>query len=214
MYDRETESEWKQPLGTAISGPLDGRELRVVSSALLSLEQFRSAYPDGVVLQPVYGGAGDPRGNTPGEAYDMTPYDRYDADPAFGLRAMRGEGPERSWGRTDIDAKTTVIGVVRGGDAVGYPVPQIRAAGGVVTDTVGGLDLVVVASSEIGTHVFENPGHEFELRGGTLYSDRVAWTPTTGRSSDGRRLTRVPSRRLYAFAWQDDHGPESFYGLN
>jgi hypothetical protein len=100
-------------------------------------------------------------------------YDRYDGDSAFGLRAMREEGPERSWERTDIDAKTTVVGVVRGGDAVGYPVPQIRAAGGVVTDTVGGLGLVVAASSEIGTHVLENPGYEFELRDGTLYGDGV-----------------------------------------
>jgi hypothetical protein len=25
------------------------------------------------------------------------------------------------------------------------------------------------------------------------------------------RLDRVPIRRLFAFAWQDDHGPDAFY---
>lgn len=210
MYDRETGSEWKQPLGAAISGPLEGRELAVVPASLMSWERFRSEFPDGIVLQPVHGGEDDPRGRSPRAAYDTTPYDQYDAAEAFGLRAMRGEGPERSWDREDVDAKTTVLGVVHDGDAVGYPVPRVHAEGGVVTDSVGGLDLLVV-SPGADIHAFEDPGHRFELRDGTLYGDGVSWDPATGRSSDGRRLTRVPSRRLYAFAWQDDHGRASFY---
>lgn len=74
------------------------------------------------------------------------------------------------------------------------------------------LDLVV--SDDTGLHAFEDPGYDVEMRNGTLYGDGVAWDPTTGLSSDGRRLSRVPSRRLSAFAWQDDHGSESFYGLD
>ena len=52
--------------------------------------------------------------------------------------------------------------------------------------------------------------------GGTervLRGDGTRWDPATGRSADGRRLDRLPARRLFAFAWQDDHGPDSFYGL-
>ena len=82
-----------------------------------------------------------------------------------------------------------------------------------MTDTVGGLAIVVVSSDEE-VHAFQNPGYEFKLLDGTLYGDGVTWKLATGQSSDGRLLTRVPSRRLYAFAWQDDHGPESFYGLD
>jgi hypothetical protein len=48
------------------------------------------------------------------------------------------------------------------------------------------------------------------MRGGTLSVDGVSWNPATGDGDDGRRLTRVPARRLYAFAWQDDHGPDNF----
>ena len=33
----------------------------------------------------------------------------------------------------------------------------------------------------------------------------------TGRSEDGRRLVCVPARRLFAFTWQDDHGPEAVH---
>jgi hypothetical protein len=212
MYDRETGSEWKQPLGKAIDGPLDGQELFVLPASVTSWQRFRSEYPDGIVLQPVHGGESDPRGESPRAVYDMTPYDRYDSAEAFGLRAMRGEGPERSWDRTDIDAKTVVLGIVHDGDAVGYPISQVQADGGVATDTVGGLDVLVVSTgTEI--HAFEDPGYEFELRDGTLYGDGVSWDVTTGRSDDGRALSQLPSRRLYAFAWQDDHGSESFYGL-
>jgi hypothetical protein len=205
MYDRETGSEWKQPIGTAIGGPLEGSELRVVPASLTSFESFRERFPDGVVLQPV-------RGEGDGAAYDMTGYERYDEAAGFGLQEMRGEGPERSWDRTDIDAKTTVLGIVHDEEAVGYPVPEVRDAGGMITDTVGGLPIVVVTTDR-GIHAYENPGFEFEVDSGSLSADGTTWEPETGKSMDGRHLNRVPSRRLYAFAWQDDHGPDSFYGL-
>lgn len=212
MYDRETESEWKQPLGKAINGPLDGHELSVVPATVISWEQFQSEYPDGIVLQPVHGGNGDSRGESPRAIYEMAPYERYDAAEGFGLKEMRGNGRDRSWDREDIDAKTEVLGITHDGDAVGYPVEQVQNAGGAVTDTVGGLDVLVVSSGD-DIHAFEDPGYEFELREGMLYGDEAKWDATTGRSDDGRTLARVPTRRLYAFAWQDDHGPKSFYGL-
>jgi hypothetical protein len=52
------------------------------------------------------------------------------------------------------------------------------------------------------------------LQAEPLVGDGVAWDLATGWSDDGQRLRRVPARRLYAFAWQDDHGPGSFYGLS
>ena len=175
MYDRETESEWKQPLGTAISGPLEGRELDVVPAPVMTWARFRTEYPEGEVLQPVHGGENDPRGRSPRAAYDMTRYERYDAAEQFGLRAMRGEGPERSWDRADVEAKATVLGIRHGGEAVGYPISQVRSDGGVVTDAVGGLAVLVVGT-ERDIHAFEHPGHGFVLRDGTLYGDGVSWT--------------------------------------
>ncbi|MFB6111735.1 MAG: DUF3179 domain-containing protein [Halobacteriaceae archaeon] len=212
MYDRETGSEWKQPLGEAISGPLEGRSLSVRPASMLSWQRFQAEYPNGVVLQPVHGGRNS-RDQPPSAAYDMTPYDQYDATDAFGLRAMRGEGPERTWAREDLQAKTPVLGLIHDGEAVAYPLPQVEAAGGVVTDSVGGLTVLVVSADD-DLHAFEHPGHQVTHEGGELRGDGASWDPATGRSDDGRQLTRLPARRSYAFAWQDDHGPESFYGLH
>lgn len=79
-----------------------------------------------------------------------------------------------------------------------------------MTDSVGGLDVVVFATAD-GLAVFENPGHAFESRDGDVYGDGARWDPVAGTSDDGRRLDPVPFRRLFAFAWQDIHGPDAFY---
>ena len=64
-------------------------------------------------------------------------------------------------------------------------------------------------------HAFEDPGVAFERGDGdtsAFHADGATWDPTTGESTDGRRLERLPGTRLYAFAWQDAHGPDAFYG--
>ncbi|WP_018257266.1 DUF3179 domain-containing protein [Halomicrobium katesii] len=209
LYDQETDSEWKQPTGMAITGELAGRQLEALSAPIISWEQFRTRYPNGVVLQAARG-PGDGTESALRDTYDMNPYDRYAASDEFGLYGMRGTGAKRSWDRSDLDPKTLVLGVERGGDAVGYPRPRVAAAGGAVTDTVGGDSIVVVAIDD-GMHAFEDTGLRFEIRDGELFADGAPWDVTTGKSDDGRRLTRIPSRRLFAFAWQDAYGPDSFY---
>jgi hypothetical protein len=207
LYDRQTESEWKQTTGEAIAGDLEGAKLDVMPASLITYEAFRDDNPDGVVLQPVQGRNGT---QSPRAHYDMEPYERYAESEPFGLYGMRGEGRQRSWDRDDLDAKDVVLGVEADGDAVGYPIRCVEASGGVVVDTVGGLDVVVVAA-EGGISVFEDPGFAFECREGNLVADGTTWDPATGRASDGRRLDPVPSRRLFAFAWQDAHGEDAFY---
>lgn len=209
MYDRETESEWKQPTGEAIGGELEGSRLTALSSPLISWKRFTDEHPSGVVLQPVRGtDTNDDRALR--ASYDMVPYERYVAGDAFGLYGMRGEGDRRTWDRNDLDPKTLVLGIEHEGESRGYPKLRVDAAGGVVTDSIGGLDVVVVAiDDEI--HAFENPGFEFEVANGTIHADGTTWDPVSGKSGDGRRLERVTARRLFAFAWQDAHGADAFY---
>ncbi len=212
MYDRETGSEWKQSRGECIAGEFAGERLTVEPTGIVPYERFVADNPDGVVLQ---------RPSMPSEAasesdkpapvdYEEKPYREYFAGEGFGLDAHHGnEG--RSWDRTDLDPKALVLGIEYDGEAVGYLRPRLHEAGGVLTDEVGGVSVVVVAS-EAGLHAFENPGYEFRLDGkGKLSADDTVWDPATGQSEDGRSLTRVPARRLFAFTWQDDHGPDSFY---
>jgi hypothetical protein len=220
LYDRETGTEWKQPTGEAIAGSLAGTTLTALPALLTTWAEFRAGHPGGLVLQPAE--TGPPR-----DVYDVTPYERYEAAEAFGLHGMRGTGQPREWAREDLDPKTVVLGVGEGEAAVGYPRPRVEAAGGVLTDTVDGRDVVVVAAD--GLHAFEDPGFPLAVDGGdavatgedaadtdgtggpVLRGDGTTWNPTTGESADGRSLVRVPARRLFAFAWQDAHGPDAFY---
>jgi hypothetical protein len=213
MYDRETESEWKQSTGEAIDGPLTGSALTVLPAAVTTWGAFREAHPDGVVLAPPGGeseASGDGDDPEPIE-YDDEPYRRYFEGEGFGLAAHRGEGG-REWDRDDLAPKDVVLGIERGGDAVGFPMDRVAAAGGAVSGTVGG-DGVLVVTTPDGIFAYRDPGHGFEPAGdGTVRGDGTRWDGTTGESDDGRRLERVPARRLFAFAWQDDHGPDAFYG--
>jgi len=215
MYDRETGTEWQQTTGRAIAGELGGERLRTLPASITTGERFAAEYPDGVVLQPVRGGEAE-SGRSARDAYDIGSYDmgsyeRHARSDEFGLYGMRGEGRKRTWDREDVDAKTVVLGVEHDDEAVGYPIDHLEAVGGVVTDTVGGLDVVVFAADGRGG-AFEGPGFAFETREEAVHGDGSTWDPTMGRSSDGRRLERVPARRLFAFAWQDAHGPDSFVG--
>jgi len=213
MYDRETGSEWKQSSGECLAGDFAGESLSVRPAAVLPWESFRDAYPDGVVLRPP-GGESEAAG--PGDApepidYDDAPYAEYLASDGFGLAAHRGTDGARTWDRDDLDPKTVVLGVEADGDALGFPLPRVRAAGGVVRATVGDRAVVVVADETAGIHAYADPGYAFELAGSGVVADGTTWDVATGRAADGRRLERVPSRRLFAFAWRDDHGGDAFH---
>jgi hypothetical protein len=213
MYDRETESEWKQSLGEAIAGELAGTELTVRPAAVTTWGAFRERHPDGVVLEAP-GGASEAASDTDDPApvdYDETPYETYFESEGFGLAAHRGTDDGRSWDRADLDPKAVVLGLELGGEALGFPLARVREAGGVVTATVGGREVVVFATDE-GIHAFGNPGFAFEPdSNGAFSADGTVWDGATGDAGDGRRLERVPARRLFAFAWQDDHGPGAFF---
>jgi len=209
MYDRETDSEWKQSLGECIAGPLEGATLSVLPATVVEYGTFERDY-DGVVLQPP-GGRSEAAG--PGEApapveYDADPYREYERGDGFGLDAHRGEGEGREWGREDIPPKAVVLGLEHDGEAIGVPLSVVDQAGGVLEVTVGDRDVLVVGTD--GVAAYEHPAYEFTVVDGQLRADGTTWSALTGESADGRRLERVPSKRLFAFAWQDDHGPDSF----
>ena len=215
MYDRETGSEWKQSLRGCIAGPLEGETLRVLPASILTWERFTDEHPEGVVLQPTRmksEAASDDDTPAPVD-YSMEPYSQYFDSEGFGLAAHRDTDGQRTWSRDDLDPKDVVLGLIRDGEAVGYPLSRVTDAGGVVHDSVGGREVVVFATDG-GIHAFENPGFEFESVGDASFSaDETVWDGVTGRSEDGRRLKRLPARRLFAFTWQDDHGADTFYSL-
>lgn len=69
-----------------------------------------------------------------------------------------------------------------------------------------GFGLDAHRGGEVGIHAYVDPGFPLERGDDSLHGDETAWDPATGASDDGRELVRVPMRRLFAFAWRDDHG--------
>ena len=67
-------------------------------------------------------------------------------------------------------------------------------------------------ATDRGIDAFENPGFALSIAEGAIHGDGTTWGPPTAEGADGRPLRRLPARRLYAFAWQDDHSEDAFYG--
>lgn len=220
MYDRETESEWKQSLGECITGPLAGASLRVLPAAMTSWTSFKQANPDAVVMAPP-GGVSEAASDTDDPAeidYAADPYRDYFETDGFGLGAHRGTGG-RDWDREDLAPKDVVIGIELGGDALGFPLDRVEQTGGVVTAAVGGEPVVVFATDE-GIHAFRDPGYDWESARGGFRADGALWDGATGRPLDNPAthvaanrdaLDRLPARRLFAFGWRDDHGDDAFW---
>lgn len=212
MYDRETGSEWKQTLGTCIDGPLVGHELRHRSATMTTVDSFRETYPNGLVLQPERTKsevASDDDTPAPID-YDEEPYRRYFESEGFGLAAHRTGRSDRRWERRDIRPKEPVLGLERDGEALAFPRSVVEAEGGVTRATVGSEPVIVLATDDVLTAVHD-PGFPIHRREGGFEGDGTTWDPVTGTGNDGRTLDVLPGKRMFAFAWQDDHGLGAFY---
>ena len=109
MYDRETESWWQQAVGEGIVGVMTGVELRQLPVWMESWGDFRTRYPDGLVME-------EPRQFQ--RDYGRNPYRRYDnAERPF---LYRGENPPHG--------VPPLMRVVRVGDRA-WPLSRLREAG-------------------------------------------------------------------------------------
>jgi hypothetical protein len=127
MYDRQTESWWQQITGEALVGEFAGTLLDVVPSAIVSWEDFVSAFPGGLVLS-LDTGFDRPYGRNP-----YVGYDRVDQQPFL----FEGETDPR------LLPMERVVAVERNGETVAYPFSRLEEHP-VVYDRVGGAEIVVV----------------------------------------------------------------------
>lgn len=224
MYDHETESEWKQSLARGIAGDHEDTELIILPSSVTTYRTLQREYDDARVLAQPGGESEAASADDDPEPveYDDDPYRSYFESDGFGLAARRDTGDGREFPLDWLDPKTVVLGIEHDGDALGFPRPEVEAAGGVATGTVGGVD-VVVFSTDDGLHAYRDPGYEWEsVRAGFRGGDAL-WNGATGETVDEpaahsgeayrqrEPLKRLPAVRLFAYGWVDNHGTDSFY---
>lgn len=76
MLDRNTETLWQQLMGVAIVGELDKKELNILPSLIISVQEFFHRYPQGEILSKQ-------TGFTKSEKYyGINPYKNYDNENA------------------------------------------------------------------------------------------------------------------------------------
>lgn len=120
MYDRQTETWWQQFSGEAIIGDLVGNTLKMLPSRVVSFADFKSRYPQGMVLVP----------NDPGfRSYGRNPYVAYDSR-STPYPLFRGDLPE------NMDAMARVVVVRRGSNIFAVTLKHLRDKGEITLDGV------------------------------------------------------------------------------
>ena len=160
MYDRTTETLWQQFTGKAIVGGMVGARLTAVPAPLVSYQQFRAAFPDGLVLSTDTGF---------GSSYGVNPYGGYDSGD-----------PYTSYFPDDPDPRlraTERVVALELDDGVAYPFSFLREVR-VVNDTRGGREIVVVwtpgAASALDTRVIADAR---DVGAGAVFSRELGRPP-------------------------------------
>jgi hypothetical protein len=210
MYDRQTQSLWAHFGGEALGGPLEGEQLEVIPSSIVSWSEFKDTYPEGLVLS---------RNTSYDREYGQNPYVGYD---------KADEPPFLFSGEIDgsFAPKERIVAVEVAGQAKAY-LTETAAEEGVINDselaepivlffnegTASGLDTAELgAGREVGsTNVFfsEAAGENLEFyKEGEFFKDRQTestWNffgEAVSGPLEGEKLTAVPFKLdTFWFAW-------------
>lgn len=210
MWDRQTHSWWQQATGEGIVGTHAGTQLNLLSAGIISFQDFRERFPDGVVLSEE---------TDMGRTYGQNPYVGYDALDRRPF-LFNGEIDER------LAPMERVVSIDIDGHAMAVPFTELREAN-VAAFELGGEDIVVLwaagttsaldgseiaDSTDIGSAVAysaEVDGQllRFEPLGDGNFRDSQTgstWT-VAGEAIDGElagsNLVIVPHTNIFWFAW-------------
>ena len=229
MFDDQTDSEWSQAYGLAISGPHEGASLELVASRLMSWEAWKGLYPDTQVL--------DKRG-----LYRVDNYETYYTSSELGVLGRKVRDDR-------LGVKDFVLGVEIGTAKRAYAYNDL-AETPIVNDSLSGLDIVVIHEPDAGfaaawSRVLDDEAYEIALgpfgmnapdiltfesanaaqlrsapaTSGTAMRDRETgsvWSAGTGEAIsgplEGARLVQIPTTPSFWFAWVDLFPDTSVWG--
>jgi hypothetical protein len=186
MRDIETQSDWPQMTGEAVTGPLTGRSLVQIPSVWTDWKSWRTQRPDTTVMN----------------ISQTVDYYRHDAGPSSSSIDQRYFA-SLQWG------------LVRDGKALSWPLREL-AKESAVNDTFAGLPLVIVFESRTATITafdrrLDDQVLTFRWGPEGLVDDQTTsvWGPVTGRCARGkyagRRLSPVAGTISHLRAWRTYH---------
>jgi hypothetical protein len=201
MRDEETGTYWQQISGEAISGPLKGRKLVLVSSDELTFGLWKSEQPKGTLVK------------------DAAKFTSQYAPKDWDVR-MQKAPTVLSYAQPGMTARTLVLGIRAFGAARAYPF-DVLLKEKLVKDRVGGVPiLIVVGPDGQSVRAFRAGASEFyrlDDNSGLLMDDSTGsrWNfqgcAVEGRAK-GECLQRVDIIKDYWFDWRHYNPDTSVFG--
>ena len=210
MYDRATRSLWNQFIGEPVIGPLADSGIRqpFFPSVVTTWEEWLAEHPDTTVLDR-YTNVYPPDFYVPENDPRAIYYDYFTSDEVM----------FPVWNRDiTFEPKAVVVGLSIGDSAKAYGVTDLQEVR-LINDTVGGLNVVVVASPESragriyerGETVFSLPEADDPNMAPTTLVDETGapWQVTESglvNSADPSAVfPRIPSLTSFWFGWFQYH---------
>ena len=215
MYDRGTQTLWRQFTGEPVVGPLadSGIRLQMLPVVLTTWSDWVEFHPDTTVL--------DISDAPYGPDFYVPEWDPFSIYFSYRLRedTMFPVGQ-----RSDLLAtKAEVLGIVLDGAPRAYPLFSL-AGEPVVNDRLGETNLVVVTKPDAGSRAYERGSHSFSPGGSAESGGSV----TVLLDEEGRgwrieeealilienpeeRLARIPTHVAYWFGWYASYPDTDVY---
>ncbi|MCH7735930.1 MAG: DUF3179 domain-containing protein [Chloroflexi bacterium] len=217
MYDRATETLWRQFTGEPVVGTLvdSGIKLEVLPVLLTTWGDWLATHPDTTVLDA-------DTGLYPAGLYvpEWDPQSIY-----YGLRQQ----PESSfpvWDKSGrLPEKSQILGLIVNGEAKAYPVDTLHQQP-VLNDILGGRALVVITPGDrAGSRAYQRDGQRFTTislggrdaaevfvadQGGEEW--RMEEDALVNVNNPSHRLDRLPSQIAYWFGWYTFNNATGIYG--
>jgi hypothetical protein len=126
LYDRQTESLWSQLKSSAVTGFYKAKQLKPVPMQHTTWQHWRKQHPNTLVLSFDTGFSRN---------YSRNPYEGYEnIEQTYFPVKFRAKG---------LHPKERVIGLTINDKAKAWPFVELRKAGGVIKDNIGGQSITV-----------------------------------------------------------------------
>ena len=223
MFDRQTESWWLQFTGQGVVGDFTGVQLELLPSQIVSFEQFKKAYPNGLVLNRETGF---------NKKYGLNPYQEYDSRdlpmPWFFRKTLDNRLP----------AMERVLGVVIGEQATAFPFTYLNKHPLVLTSLNENEVIVInapgmaspvdkrkireskdVLAAAAYSRVLDGQVLDFEIVGEKIIDKQTQSTwnmfaEAVEGKLKGKRLRQIDRGVYFAFVWLDFYPHTKIQGAN